>query len=113
MPTSMLGLWNSTTRSHWHDPAWRNRYYYNMSHFPGIGDLIRFQESMDYWNDYFKNRPGSGGWANVKYPALMQYSGNASRGVTSGYQYVSRNLYSLYDERGYRPNPKYRDVMFG
>lgn len=97
MPTSMLSLWNTGTVSHWNDPAWRNRYYYNMSKFPVVGDFIRHQDSMNYWNDYFRNRPGAGGWANVKYPSMMAGAGNLSGGMgRASVGFVSKNLKSLY-----------------
>lgn len=101
MPTSMLGLWNTTTRSHWDDPAWRNRYRYNMSKTPFLGDFIRAEDYARFWDDYFKNRPGAGGWENVKYPALMSGSGTLTGGVgRASVRFVSKNLTSLYNNSG-------------
>lgn len=99
MPTSMLNLWNSQVRN-FRDPAFRNRYYYNMSKFPVVGDLIRYQDSMNYWSDYFRNRPGSGGWANVKYPSMMAGAGNITAHSRASLGFVSKNLTKLYDKPG-------------
>lgn len=100
MPVSMLSLWNTTTRSHWDDPAWRNRYRYNMSRFPVLGDFIRGEDYARYWNDYFKNRPGAGGWENVKYPSLMAGAGAVTGAMPSSRSavgFVSKNLTKLYN----------------
>lgn len=102
MPVSMLSLWNTTTRSHWDDPAWRNRYRYNMSKTPFLGDFIRAEDYSRFWDDYFKNRPGSGGWENVKYPSLMSGAGTLTSALPSSRSalgFVSKNLTSLYDKK--------------
>lgn len=92
----MLNLWNSQVHN-FRDPGFRNRYYYNMSRFPIVGDFIRYQDSMNYWNDYFRNRPGAGGWSNVKYPSMMAGAGNISGGMgRASVGFVSKNLKSLY-----------------
>lgn len=95
MGFSMLNLWNQHVHN-FRDSGFRNRYYYNMSKFPILGDFMRMEDYRNYWNDYFANRPDAGGWANVKYPTLMMGSGNASTGIASGHRYVSKNLKSLY-----------------
>lgn len=108
MPTSMLNLWNGQVKN-WKDPGFRNRFAYNMSGAPIIGDLYRWDDNRNFMNDYMRNYGLS--WADVRYPTQLPGAGNLGRAVTSGAMaggFVSSNLARLYDNREYRVDRSYR-----
>lgn len=75
-----------------------NRWKYEMSKFPGIGDFYRWQDADKYWSDYFKNYPDLD-WSKVQYPTMMAGSGISSKAVSSAFGMqgrLSRTIDSLY-----------------
>lgn len=108
MPTAMLGLWNNHVR-YWKDPGFRNKFAYNMSGVPILGDLYRWEDNNRFWNDYMQNYGLD--WSDVKYPTHLPGNGSLGRALTSGVMaggFVSSNLARLYNDREYRPDRSYR-----
>lgn len=88
---------------------------YNMSGFPIMGDILRWDDNRRFWSDYMSNYGLS--WDDVRYPTHLPGAGSLGRAGASAVMsggFVSSNLARLYEPRGYvaDPRPK-RDFMYG
>ena len=67
------------------------RFKWLVSDAPLVGNLARLADSINYWNDYFKNTGLS--WSDVLYPTRL--SGTGSGGYAS-LNFISDNIKKLY-----------------
>lgn len=91
-----------------------NKWRYEMSGVPFIGDFIRAQDYHNWMNDYMRSTGVT--WDSMKYPSLQYGAGSSARAIANlgygaGYAYVSRNLMSLY-RNGYARRD-YRGPEYG
>lgn len=80
-------------------PEERNRWQYEVSKFPIVGDYYRWRDLDAFFADYMRNRDLS--WADMKYPSMAQGSGTSSGAVTKYLALnpqISHSIGSLYDE---------------
>lgn len=70
-----------------------NRFQAMMSDVPVIGDVLRWQQSVEKTQDYLDNRGLD--WSDVKYPALQREYGLGSV-LRSANSFVSKNVENLY-----------------
>lgn len=86
---------------------------YNMSGFPIMGDILRWDDNRKFWNDYMRNYGLS--WDDVSYPTRLAGAGALGRAAGSSAMaggFVSSNIARLYEPRGYVANRNYRDRMY-
>lgn len=81
---------------------------------PIVGNVLRTQDAMNFYDDYFKNQPNAGGYGNIKYHNVNLGLGSAVRDST---RFVSNNIANFYDDDDYirgmkRNKNNSKDVMF-
>ena len=81
--------------------AGRNEWKYNSSQIPFVGDFYRWQDSNNFWADYFKEKGLT--WADAQYPTMMRGAGSAGSALLHGADQMlskSKTLTRLYEGLG-------------
>lgn len=81
--------------------AGKNEWKWNAASLPFVGDFYKWQDSNNYWVDYFANRGLD--WSKAQYPTMLQGAGSSTRALTRGADTVmskSKTLGRLYEGFG-------------
>lgn len=73
----------------------QNELDYMMTTLPVVGPMMKGRDNYNWMNDYLRNNGLT--WADALYPTRLPGSGVVSTALTSGYNFVSRNLEHFYD----------------
>lgn len=69
---------------------------YSLSSIPVLGDVIRDRDDYNYVSDYLRNNGLT--WADIRYPSRVTGAGTFGRLMSSGYNFVSKNVERLYED---------------